>query len=263
MEKPFLSSSRLFGLILLGLIVSFAIIVPLVLPGDLASQNLRAILQSPLEGTFLGTDHFGRDIAHRLAAALRLSLAIAFLSVLLASVLGFAAGLLAARAGGLVDKALCAFSDMILALPGLLLVLMIVALSPGSHLMIYLGISLVLWVEYFRLSRTLAERAYASPAVEASRQLGLGEIYIMRFHLWPEMAPLLLTTGAFGAANAILAVAALGFVNVGVRPPTPELGQMLIELMPYYQEAPWVFIQPVLVLFLLVLSLLLIAGEKQ
>ncbi|VEI47214.1 nickel transport system permease [Actinobacillus equuli] len=75
------------------------------------------------------------------------------------------------------------------------------------------------------------------------------------------MLPLIITLSAFSLGNAILALATLGFVNVGLRPPTAELGLMMTELFPYYYEAPWIFMQPVIAVFLMVLSLQLLSGR--
>ena len=112
------------------------------------------------------------------------------------------------------------------------------------------------------MTRATARIVLASPAVEASRLLGFGPAYVIRRHLWPEIAPVMLTVAAFGAASAIMAMAALGFVSVGLRPPTAELGLMTTELLPYYAEAPFVLLQPIAAVFLLVLSLNLLAGHR-
>ena len=113
------------------------------------------------------------------------------------------------------------------------------------------------------MTRSLARPLFASPSVEASRLLGFGPGYILRRHIWPEIAPVLLTVGAYGAASAIMAIAALGFVSVGVRPPTPELGAMMIELLPYYEEAPHALLQPIVVIFLMVLALQFIGAKDK
>ncbi|MFD1625432.1 ABC transporter permease [Azospirillum griseum] len=250
------------GVALLLLLALFALGVPQLIPGDPTRQSLSNALLPPGGPFPLGTDAFGRDMVLRLAAAIRLSLGIALLTTALAGVIGVALGVLAGACGGWVDRALCGVADTLLALPGLLLVLLLVAIAPGQFWPLYLGVSLVLWVEYFRMTRAAALRIAASPAVEASRLLGFGPVYRFRRHYWPELAPITLTVGAFGSATSVMSVAALGFVNVGVRPPTPELGQMMIELMPYYNEAPLILAQPILVVFLLVLALNLIAGGK-
>lgn len=260
--RRLLRPARLAGLLLLALLALFALAVPLLLEGSPTRQNLLHTLQPPGGGYLLGTDHLGRDLALRLAGAIRVSLGIALVTTAFGALLGVGLGILAGARGGLLDRLLSALADMVLALPGLLLVLLLVAIAPGAFWPLYLGISLVLWIEYFRMARAAAIRISASPAVEASRLLGFGPLYRLRRHYWPEIAPMMLTVAAFGSATAILSVAALGFVNVGVRPPTPELGQMMIELLPYYYEAPLALALPILVVFLLVLSLNLIAGGK-
>jgi peptide/nickel transport system permease protein len=261
-EPRQLPIGRIIGCAILALIVLFAFVTPLVWPVDPTKQSLRNVLAAPSWSEPLGYDHLGRSMLARLAAALRLSLGLAFLSVLTAAIPGVLLGILAAWKGGIVDRALSILGDVFLALPGLLLVLMLTAIAPDSPWALYVGISLVLWIEYFRLTRATTRALITSPAVQASRLLGFGSAYIVRRHLWPEISPMILTVGAFGAATAIMAIAALGFVSVGVRPPTPELGLMMTELLPYYEEAPHALLQPIIVVFLLVLSLNLIAGSK-
>ncbi|WP_062119582.1 ABC transporter permease [Aureimonas sp. AU40] len=253
---PHLGAALLLGL---GLFAAFA---PILATVDPARQDYGAILAAPSAAHPFGTDHLGRDMLARLGSALRLSLGLALLSVVTAAIPGTLLGILAAWRGGWTDRGLSTLADMVLALPGLLLVLLVSAVVPGSFLAIYGSISLVLWIEYFRITRASARAILASPAVEASRLLGFRPAYIVWRHLWPELAPVLLTVGAFGAATAIMAVAALGFVSVGLRPPTAELGLMMTELLPYYAEAPFVLVQPILAVFLLVLALNLVAGYR-
>ena len=250
------------GLGLLLLLVLFAALAPLLASADPARQDYGAILAGSSAAHPLGTDHLGRDMLARLGAALRLSLGLALLAVVTAGVPGTLLGILAAWRGGWADRLLTILADMVLAVPGLLLVLLVSAIVPGSFLAIYGAISLLLWIEYFRIARASAATVLASPAVEASRLLGFGPVYIVRRHILPELAPVLLTIAAFGAATSIMAMAALGFVSVGLRPPTAELGLMITELLPYYAEAPFVLLQPVVAVFLLVLALNLLAGYR-
>ncbi|GKR04202.1 hypothetical protein KAM472_39800 [Aeromonas caviae] len=94
--------------------------------------------------------------------------------------------------------------------------------------------------------------------MEASRLLGFGHAHVVRRHLWPELAPQLLTMMAFGLAGAILTLSTLGFVGVGIQPPTPELGLMMTEALPHYQEAPRLLLAPILVMGLMLLALVLL-----
>lgn len=120
-------------------------------------------------------------------------------------------------------------ADVVLALPGLLLVLMLAAIAPGSWWALYAGLSLTLWVEYFRYTRQRARIVLSQPSVEASQLLGFNQYHIIKRHLLPEIGPGLLTIAAFGLATA---VAALGFVSVGIRPPTAANAPVLIAHEP-------------------------------
>ena len=227
---------------------------------DPAKQSLRNTLSPPGSEYLLGSDHLGRDMAARLLSGARLSLSLALLAVLTACIPGTALGIAAAWQGGWLEQVTNALSNSILALPGLLLVLMLAAIAPGSWWALYAGISLTLWVEYYRYTRQQSRTLLASPAVEASRLLGFGTSHILRRHLFPELIPGLLTLAAFGIASSVTAMAALGFVSVGIRPPTAEWGVMMTELLPYWREAPWLILQPVACLVITVLALHIAVG---
>ncbi|NKC13892.1 MAG: ABC transporter permease subunit [Gammaproteobacteria bacterium] len=227
---------------------------------DPAKQSLRETLQPPSAKHVFGTDHLGRDMAARMLAATRLSLSLAFLAVISAAIPGVALGILAAWRGGLSERLAGALADAILALPGLLLVLMLAAIAPGSWWALYVGIALTLWVEYFRFTRQRARILLASPAIEASRLLGFGPSHILRRHVLPELLPGIVTLAAFGIATSVTAMAALGFVSVGLRPPTAEWGVMMTQLLPYWREAPWLIAQPITCLVVTVLAVYLATG---
>jgi peptide/nickel transport system permease protein len=99
--------------------------------------------------------------------------------------------------------------------------------------------------------------------VQASRLLGFGRGYVLRRHLLPALAPTLGTLLAFTTSQAVLALAALGFVGVGMQPPTPELGLMMTEAMPYYEEAPWLIAAPTALLVWLVAALMLLNPDRE
>ena len=261
-EKDTSYRTRAAGLLIVLMLLIFAFLTPHLASGDPVKQHLFEALQYPSGQFVFGTEHLGRDMLSRLAAAVRISVAIALATTATAALFGVSAGMLAAMRGGWIERGLALLADTILALPGLLLVLLLVAITPGAFWNLYMGISLVLWVEFYRMSRAIVQPLAHSPSVQASRLLGFGAWYVIRRHFWPELRASILTLAAFGAATAVLSVAALGFVHTGVRPPTPELGQMMTELLPYYQEAPHIFVQPILVLLLLVLGLNLLAGGK-
>jgi len=158
-----LALPRLLGFAILGALLLFAVLVPQLWGLDIAKQDYSAILTGPGEAHPLGTDHLGRDMLARLAAAVRLSLGLALVSVITAALPGVLLGIVAAWKGGVMDKCLSLLAEMFLALPGLLLVLLIVAIFPGSFLALYGAVALVLWIEYFRMTRALSRTVLASP----------------------------------------------------------------------------------------------------
>lgn len=257
------TAARLTGTLMLILIAAFALLGPWLIGIDPARQTLSRFLEAPSLAHPLGLDHLGRSMLARLADASRLSLSMAALSVLSAAIPGTLLGLLAAWHGGWLERLLTALADAVLALPGLLLVLLLAAFAPGQFWPLYIGISLALWVEYYRVVRAAAAILLASPQVEASQLLGFGKLYIVRRHLMPELLPRLLTLMRFGYAGAVLAMAALGFIGVGLQPPTAELGVMMIELLPYYSEAPWLIAAPILILFFTLLGMILLGSERK
>jgi len=249
-------NKRRWGLLLLILLGAWACLGPAAVGLDPAQQNLAQSLQPPGTTHWLGTDLYGRSVLARLAHGCQLSLGLALLASLSAAVPGALLGICAAWRGGRVEQGLVMLADATLAVPPLLLVLLLAALAPGQHVALYLGLSLSLWVEHFRISRAVCKPVLAGDAAQASRLLGLGHWHLWRRHVWPALAPAWGTLVAFGTAQAVLALAALGFIGVGLKPPTAELGLMLTEALPHHAEAPWLIAAPLAVLMALVLSMM-------
>lgn len=237
---------RVSGAMLL-LLVGFALIGPLVL-NDPNAQELDKYLQAPSLAEPLGRDDYGRSVVSRLAHATRLSLVLGAVCVATALLLGTVAGVAAAWRGGWIDAALRGTSEVLIALPLLLVVLVFSAMASGGLWTLYVGLALAQWVEYFRVVRARSALVLGAPAVEAAGLLQLGHAHLWRRHLWPELRPLLLTLATFGVGTSILALSTLGFVGVGLQPPTAELGLMVTEAFPYWSEAPWMSLAPVIVL---------------
>lgn len=249
------------GGLLLAAIAMVAIFGPLAAGDGPTTQHLDRVLLPPGPGGLLGTDYLGRSILSRLAHAIRLSAGLALVSVVCAAVPGTLLGIAAAWRGGWIDRALSLLADAVLALPGLLFILMLLALAPGTIWPFYTGLAVALWVEYFRVVRASAAILLVSPQVEASRMLGFDTIYIIRRHLLPELLPLILTVMTFGVVTAVLTLATAGYVGFGLRPPTAELGLLMSEAFPYFIDAPWLMAAPVVTLVLIVTGLFLVGGR--
>lgn len=254
-----LNKTQVVGSLILAFLVALGFFQPLFHDAPIFETHPKNALSGPTFQEPFGTDHLGRSMLSRIGSAIRLSLGLSMLSVISAVIPGIFLGVIAGWNGGKVDRVISLAADMVAALPGLLLILLICAIAPGSFVVLYLAISLVLWIEYFRVVRAQARILGSSSHVESSRLLGFGRWYCFRKHIWPGLAPSILPLAALGTGNAIMALATLGFVNVGVRPPVAELGLMMTELFPYVYDAPFILMQPIVVVCLLVLSLNLLA----
>ena len=257
-----MAGSQWVGLgVLLSLLI-FAVLGMMFSPFSISQQDLNAVLDSPSAVHWLGTDHFGRSMLARMAHAVGLSFALGVLCVVTSSLLGTALGVWAVWGGKKVDHILGVMVNILLALPGLVVVLLFAAIVPGSFWILYLAISLVQWVEYFRVVRAITQNVIHSPARQSSQMMGFGRWYQFKRHIWPAIAPSVFTLAAFGGANAILTMASLGFVYVGIQPPLAELGLMTVELFPFYGDAPWLLAQPLVVIALMVFGFHLLAGKR-
>lgn len=254
-KRAWLTLARALGLGLLGLLALFALLGPLLVTVDPNDQDFAASLAPPSADYWMGADHYGRSMLARLSHGARLSFGMALLTVVTAAVPGILLGLLAAWRGGWLERGLELVSTVLLALPGLLLVLILLAFAPGTFGPLYLGLALTLWIEFYRVTRVTAAGVLKQPHVEAARLLGFGTGYILRSLVLPEIRPILITLAAFAMSTAIIAISTLSAISVGLRPPTPELGAMIVELLPYYAEAPLHVLMPGMLIFLLVLGL--------
>ena len=249
-----MTRSRTLGLAILVLVLAFAALQPVLFDTSPAQQNLRSILQSPSWQEPFGTDHLGRSMVARIGQGIRISLLMSAVAVICAALPGVFLGVVSGWRGGWIDRAISLAADAVSALPGLLLILLIAGFAGGSFRALSLSIAAVLWLEFFRVVRAQTRTLVNSPEIEASRLLGFGRWYCFRRHLWPRLAGNVALLLAVNAGQAILALATLGFISVGLRPPLAELGYMMTELFPHYFEAPHIFFQPVVAVFLLVLS---------
>lgn len=258
-----LAPSQRIGIAMLMAIAAVLLLGPLFLTVDPAAQDLHRSLAPVGSDYLLGSDQFGRSSAARLLLGARLSVGLALIAAASAAVPGTLLGLLAAASGGAVERGLVMFADGVVAIPGLLLVLLFSAFAPGDYLPLYLGFSLYLWVEFFRVTRASAAATLVEPHVEAARMLGFGRVHILRRHVLPPLLPLLRTLAAFTVSTVVIGLATLGAIGVGIHPPTPELGSILIDLMPYFAEAPVQLMLPAAIIFFVVLALQLAAGQAR
>ncbi len=234
---------------------------PLLVTADPFQQDLAASLAPPCGEWLLGADELGRSVLARAVHAAKISAGLGVLCVGLAWGLGIAAGLWTAWRGGLVEQAVLRGCDTLMAFPGLLLTLLVAGLLGGSVPALVIAVALPQWPQAVRVSRSLAAGVVILPYVQAAKLAGIGSLRILARDVLPPMLPQLLTQAALSVAHAVLTIAALGFLGLGLPPPTPEWGTMVAEATPFLAEAPWMAAVPACLLVATVLGLTLLAEE--
>ena len=245
------------GLMVMAGLSGAALLAPVLAPYDPAALDPLAFAQPPSLAHPLGTDTIGRDVLSRVLHGARVSLAVGVAAVTINVVLGVMVGAVAGFAGGMVDAALMRLSDIVLAFPSLVLVLVLVAiLGPGlGNVILVLG--LMGWPQIARLVRAEVLRLEAQEFVAAARAVGVPEHRILLRHLLPNALPPVLVAATFGTAQAIIAEASLSFLGMGVQPPTPSWGNLLTEAqsMAVLEGMPWLWAPPGLLIVLAVLAI--------
>ncbi|PJG85269.1 ABC transporter permease subunit [Conservatibacter flavescens] len=202
----------------------------------------------------LGTDDIGRDILSRIIHGARLSVFIGLIIVIMSCVAGVILGLLAGYYGGVIDVVIMRFVDIMLAIPSLLLTIGVVTILGPSLVNAAIAIAVVSIPSYVRLTRASVLNEINRDYVVASRVAGAGVFRLMFIVILPNCLAPLIVQMTMGISNAILELAALGFLGIGAQPPTPELGTMLAESRGFMQSANWLVTIPGIAILLLVLA---------
>jgi peptide/nickel transport system permease protein len=242
------------GAAIVGVTVLAAIVGPTIAGVDPAFQDLPLRLDGPSVGHWFGLDELGRDILARVLAGARISLIVGIVVVGISASVGTLLGSVAGYYGGLVDEAVSRVSDILMAFPGLLLAIAVVAVLGPSLTNVVLALALIGWVGYARLARGQVLRVRELEYVQAARALGAATPRILARHVVPATLPALIVQATLGMGGAILAEASLSFLGLGVQPPTPSWGTMLNYGRAHLLDAPHLTIFPGLAIAVLVLG---------
>lgn len=242
------------GFFIISCMAALSVFAPLISPWPPNLEQLNHILEPPTLAHPLGTDRLGRDILSRLLYGGRISLWIGFVAVGISIFIGSALGLAAGYFRGLADELIMRLVDIMLCFPSFFLILAVIAfLEPNlANIMIIIG--LTSWMGCARLVRaetlSLRERDY----VAAAKLAGCSPLHILLRHILPNtMAPILITA-TLGVGGAILVESSLSFLGLGVQPPTPSWGNMLMDGKIAIETAPWVSLYPGLAILITVLG---------
>ena len=246
----------LVGLLVIAAFYLIALLAPLIAPYDPIAQHdiARTGYLPPSGENWLGTDRFGRDVLSRILYGARISLAIAFVATAISITLGTLIGAVAGYFGGKIDAALMRFTDMVLAFPRLVLLIMIVALFSPSIAVIVGVLGLTQWPSTTRIVRgdvlSLREREF----IHAARALGFSRARIVLRHLIPNVLAPVIVAATLGIGNTIVLEAGLSFLGLGVPAPTPTWGNMVAEGRDNLLGAWWVATFPGLTIVFVVLA---------
>lgn len=231
-----------------------AVFAPFLSPYSPTEPNVDMILLSPSAEHLLGTDAIGRDIFTRLLYGARVSLWVGFIAVGISSLIGVTLGLISGYFGGIVDEIIMRIVDIMLCFPSFFLILAVIAFLEPSMTNIMIVIGLTSWTGLTRLVRaetlSLRERDF----ILATRLSGASKTRILFVHILPNTLAPVLVSATLGIAGAILVESSLSFLGLGVQPPYPSWGNMLLDGKDVLSNAPWLSLFPGLAIFITVLG---------
>ncbi len=242
------------GATIVGFFLLMAVIGTWVAPYGYADQKLSERLQPPSAQHILGTDQFGRDILSRILIGSRDVFIVAGSGTVLAVLLGLTLGLLAGYYGGLIDDIAMRLVDVLLALPPLLLAMIILGSLGPSRANVVFVVGFLYIPMVARVVRSVVLDLRTRQFVEAARLRGERSAYIMFREILPNVLPPLAVEASMRFSYAIFLVASLGFLGLGVQPPSPDWGLMVGEARTYFQQAGWVLLFPAGAIALLVVG---------
>ena len=244
----------LFGLAVLALLVVAAVAGRALAPYGPNAVEVADRLQGPSASHLFGTDELGRDVLSRVLVAARASLLVGLVSVGIALTAGVALGLVAGFYGRWVDDVVMRAMDVLFAFPAILLAIAILAVLGPGIVNVMIAIGVVYTPIFARITRASVLSVREEVYVRAARSLGVGDLRLLRLHVLPNvLAPIIVQT-SLSLAFAILSEAALSFLGLGVQPPDPSWGRMLLEGRGFVEQAWWMGVFPGIAIFLTVLS---------
>ncbi|UIZ91720.1 ABC transporter permease [Corynebacterium sp. CNCTC7651] len=248
------------GWILVGALAALAVVSLVWTPYDPLQANPAARLQGPSWAHWLGTDELGRDMASRIMAGARLTLATALSAVAISALIGIPLGITAGMRRG--DKAIMAGADLLLAFPALLLAIVFTAVFGASMWIVVLAIGIAGIPGFVRVARVGTLQVMSQDYILAARMAKVPRARIARRHVLPNIAHLLTTQASVALALAILAEAGLSFLGLGAPAPYASWGRMLQASQPFLATAPHLALWPGLAIALTVLGFNLIGGHR-
>lgn len=241
--------------------VLIGLFAPFLMTHNPVAQDYSALLQGPSASHWLGTDYLGRDLYSRIIGGARTSLVAMVVVLVSALTIGVIVGSFAGYVGGKIELVMISVIDIALALPSLVIALALMGVFSGENFAwmsdywkMILALTAAWWANYARMSRAVVVAELQQPYIEAARVMGASHIWIFTRHILPHVLGLVVVYASADAGALVLAIATLSFLGLGVAPPMPEWGQMLVDGMSYIEEYPALVVIPGLALTAVVVS---------
>ncbi len=260
-RRRWLDFRAVVSILVLSIVVCLALLAPLVSPYDPLAVDPVNQFTYPSARHLLGTDLLGRDVFSRVLHGSRTSLSIGFLAVLIACVPGVILGLIAGYFRGRVGAIIMRLMDMLLAFPGILLSLSIVAMLGPGLFNVVLAVGIASIPNYTRVVRGQVLVLRRSLYVRAAYSLGASRWRIISRHIFPNVLGSIIVLMTTDVAWVILNASSLSFLGLGVQPPTPDWGVILNEGRSYIYQAPWITVGPGLVFMFTILAINLLGDS--
>lgn len=244
----------ILGIVIILAVIFTAVFAPVITKYDPEEIDTSRILMPPSLENLMGTDALGRDCFTRLIYGARVSIVVGFVAVGISTFIGVLLGSIAGYYGGLIDSIIMRFVDIMLCIPTIFFIMAIIAFLDPSIVNIMVVIGLTSWMGVARLVRAEFLKIKKMDFVLASRILGASDLRIIFHHILPNCLSPVLVTATLGMGNAILIESALSFLGIGVQPPTPSWGNMLIEGKENLEVAWWLSVFPGLAILFTVLG---------
>jgi peptide/nickel transport system permease protein len=238
------SKTATIGIILIAVLLLTAALAPWIAPYDPIAQDINQRLLPPSPAHWLGTDGFGRDLLSRIIYGTRPSLGLLALVIATSLPIGLIVGITAGYSGGWIERVLMRITDIVMAFPQLVLALAFVAILGPGLVNSALALTLTGWPAYARQSRTEAAAIRQSDFLAAAQMAGISGPRLLFGHVLPLVLPGAIIRVALDLGGIILAAAALGFLGLGVQPPTPEWGTMVSDGTKVIFDQWWVAAAP-------------------
>ncbi|MDR7423259.1 MAG: ABC transporter permease [Armatimonadota bacterium] len=238
----------------LAALALIAAAAPWIAPGDPAAMGEDRFLEAPGPGHWFGTDDLGRDVLTRVVHGGRISLVVGLVAVGVAAVAGAAIGLVTGYYGGRLDNVVMRGMDLLMAFPGVLLALLVIAILGRGLVNVMIAVGIADIPAFVRLVRGSVLGAREHVYVEAARAVGVPDRLILLRHMLPNVFAPLLVVSTLEVGNAILVASSLSFLGLGAQPPSPEWGAMLAAGREYMRTAWWLTVFPGLAIAFTVLA---------